>query len=71
MFNAAMVAKAHGQVAGILATYDFSGFRVIGDIGGGRGHLLRAVLEAVTTARGVLFDLRHVVQDAAASPRSV
>jgi hypothetical protein len=35
VFNAAMVAKAHGQVAGILASYDFSGFRMIGDIGGG------------------------------------
>jgi O-methyltransferase domain len=65
VFNAAMVAKAHGQVAGILTTYDFSGFRMVGDIGGGRGHLLRAVLEAVPTARGVLFDLPHVVQEAA------
>ena len=65
VFNAAMVAKAHGQVAGILASYDFSGFRMVGDIGGGCGHLLRAVLDAVPTARGVLFDLPHVVQDAA------
>jgi hypothetical protein len=65
VFNAAMVAKAHAQVAGILGAYDFSGFRVVGDIGGGRGHLLRAVLDAVPTARGVLFDLPHVVNDAA------
>lgn len=65
VFNAAMVAKAHGQVAGILATYNFAGFRVIGDIGGGRGHLLRAVLNVVPTARGVLFDLPHVVQEVA------
>jgi hypothetical protein len=65
VFNAAMVAKAHGQVAGILASYDFSGFRMVGDIGGGHGHLLHAVLDAVPTARGVLFDLPHVVQDAA------
>jgi hypothetical protein len=64
VFNAAMAAKAHGQVAGILATYDFSGFRVVGDIGGGRGHVLRAVLDAVPTARGVLFDLPHVVKEA-------
>lgn len=65
VFNAAMAAKAHGQVAGIVAAYDFSGFGLIGDIGGGRGHLLRAVLDAAPTARGVLFDLPQVIEDAA------
>jgi hypothetical protein len=71
VFNAAMVTKAHAQIAGVLATYDFSGFEVIGDIGGGRGHLLSEVLERVPTARGVLFDLPHVVEDkgGATSPR--
>lgn len=64
VFNAAMVAKAHGQVAGIMSTYDFSRFGVVGDIGGGRGHLVRAVLDAVPTARGVLFDLPHVIEEA-------
>ena len=71
IFNATMVAKAQTQIAGVLAAYDFSGFEVIGDIGGGRGHLLSAVLERVLTARGVLFDLPHVVKDeaGATSPR--
>ncbi len=71
IFNATMVAKAHAHIAGILASYDFSAFKLIGDIGGGRGHLLSAVLERVPTARGVLFDLPHVVEDAAGavSPR--
>jgi hypothetical protein len=61
IFNAAMEGKAHGQVAGVVAAYDFSGFRLIGDIGGGRGHLLRAVLESAPKASGVLFDLPNVV----------
>ena len=65
VFNEAMAAKAHGQVAGVVAAYDFSGFRVIGDIGGGRGHLLRAVLDSAPAASGVLFDLPHVVREAA------
>lgn len=65
IFNATMAAKAHGQVAGVLAAYDFSGFKTVGDIGGGRGHLLHAVLEAAPSARGVLFDLPHVVAEAA------
>jgi hypothetical protein len=65
VFNAAMAAKAYGHVAGVLATYDFSEFRTIGDIGGGRGHLLQAVLDAVPAARGVLFDLPPVIQEVA------
>lgn len=62
IFNEAMTAKAHGQVAGVVRAYDFSRFGVIGDIGGGRGHLLRAVLDNAPNARGVLFDQPHVVQ---------
>ncbi len=65
VFNAAMTAKAHGAVAGMLASYDFSGFSRIGDIGGGNGHLLCAVLNAVPSASGVLFELPHVIQEAA------
>ncbi|HTE85311.1 MAG TPA: methyltransferase [Dehalococcoidia bacterium] len=64
IFNAAMAAKAHGQVAGVVAAYDFSSFGTIADIGGGRGHLLQGILEATTAARGVLFDLPHVVEEA-------
>ena len=71
IFNATMVAKARAQIAGVLAAYDFSAFKLIGDIGGGRGHLLAGVLERVPTAKGVLFDLPHVIGDeaGAASPR--
>ena len=65
VFNAAMVAKAHGAVAGILAAYDFSGFGRIGDIGGGNGHLLRAIIDAEPGAEGVLFDLPHVIEEVA------
>lgn len=64
IFNAAMVAKAHGQTAGVLASYNFSRFGTIADIGGGRGHLVRAILEAAPSTRGVLFDLPHVVAEA-------
>jgi len=56
VFDAAMTAKAQDHVAAIVAAYDFSPYGVVGDIGGGRGHLVRAVLEAAPMARGVLFD---------------
>lgn len=67
LFNAAMVAKAGGVVPEVVAAYDFASFKVIADIGGGRGHLLSAVLEAVPGASGILFDLPQVVEDAGAS----
>ncbi len=63
IFNAAMAGKAQGQIGAILAAYDFSPFRRIADIGGGRGHLLGRILETVPQAEGVLFDLPHVIAE--------
>jgi len=65
LFNQAMVDKSAGVVPAIVDAYDFSAFTTIADIGGGRGHLLRAILERVPTASGILFDLPHVIADAA------
>lgn len=56
-----MTAKAAADIASVLEAYDFSRFGRIADIGGGRGHLLRAVLEAVPAAEGILFDLPEVI----------
>ena len=64
IFNEAMMGKAHGAVAGIMGSYDFSAFRAICDVGGGSGHLLRAVLESAPNARGILFDLPRVIESA-------
>lgn len=65
VFNAAMAAKARAQVSAIASSYDFSRAERIGDIGGGRGHLLQAVLQSSPRAKGVLFDLPHVIADVA------
>ena len=65
LFDEGMKGKAQAQIAGVVANYDFSGFSTIGDIGGGRGHLLQAVLAAAPKAKGVLFDQPHVVEQAA------
>jgi O-methyltransferase domain len=62
-----MIGKARGDVAAILEAYDFSRFRSIADVGGGRGHLLEAILERNPNARGVLFDLPHVIEEARGS----
>ncbi|MDQ3720749.1 MAG: hypothetical protein M3350_08230 [Actinomycetota bacterium] len=61
VFGEAMTAKAAADIAAILNAYDFSRFATIADIGGGRGHLLGAVLDAVPSVQGVLFDLPAVI----------
>ncbi len=65
IFNEAMVAKAQAQVPAVVAGFDFSRFGTIADIGGGRGHLLQAVLASNPSAKGILFDLPNVIKDAA------
>ena len=63
----AMGAKSQAQIPAILRSYDVTRFNRIGDIGGGNGHLLAAVLDRAPAASGVVFDLPHVVD---AAPRS-
>jgi hypothetical protein len=65
IFDDAMTAKSFAQIGPALAAYDFSSFTTIGDIGGGAGHLLEAVLAQVPGAKGVLFDLPPVAERAA------
>ena len=44
-----------------MPAYDFSSFRSIADIGGGRGHFIKAILAAYPKMTGVLFDLPQVI----------
>lgn len=71
LFDEAMAGKSFAQVRPIVEAYDFGGFNTIGDIGGGLGHMLNGVLERVPQARGVLFDLPQVIEQArrGANPR--
>lgn len=69
IFNEAMEGKSQAQIDPVLNAYDFSPVRTIADIGGGKGHLLRAILAAHPGIEGVLFDLPHVVAEAPAAPR--
>jgi C-methyltransferase len=61
IFGQAMTARAAADIAAILGVYDFTRFQTIVDVGGGRGHLLRAVLDAAPAARGTLFELPEVI----------
>ncbi|HKW80445.1 MAG TPA: methyltransferase [Casimicrobiaceae bacterium] len=69
IFDAAMTAKSSAEIAALLPSFDFSSYRVIADIAGGRGHILDAVLAATPDARGILFDRPAVVAGVAARPR--
>jgi hypothetical protein len=58
----------HGyETAAMLDAYDFSGVKVLADIGGGNGSLLTGVLKRYAAMRGILFDLGHVVGRAQAN----
>lgn len=60
-FDAGMASKATRQIASLMPIYDFSPFAKIADIGGGRGHFIRAILAAYPRHKGVLFDLPQVI----------
>lgn len=68
-FDAAMTAKSQGQIAALLGAFDFAGVKTLADIGGGRGHFLRAVLDAHPQLKGVLFDQPDVIAAALEHPR--
>lgn len=64
VFGEAMIAKSSVQIADILAAHDFSHYGRIVDVGGGTGHLLRAILEQHRQVTGTLFDLPPVIEQA-------
>ena len=65
LFSQAMVDKSAAVVPAVVEAYDFSTFTTVVDVGGGTGRLLSAILEHNRGTTGVLFELPHVVADAA------
>ncbi len=63
-FNAAMGNLSALAAGELVRVYDFSGVRTVADVGGAHGVLLAAVLRANPAARGILFDLPHVIATA-------
>ena len=64
-FNRWMTRSSELDNAAVVASYDFSPFRTVVDVGGGQGATLAAILRAYPSARGVLLDLPAVVEQAA------
>jgi hypothetical protein len=68
-FDAAMHSRAREEIAALLRAFDFSRYKLIADIGGGRGHILEALLAAAPASSGILFDQPEVVAELAPRPR--
>jgi len=66
IFNQAMDNKTAAVTKAFTAAYDCSEFSTIVELGGGYGLLLRTILAANPKARGILFDLPHVAEEAKA-----
>ena len=63
-FNRAM-ANLSAIVAGeVAASFDFSAYTTVNDVGGGHGALLATILEKFPRTRGVLLDLPHAIAEA-------
>jgi hypothetical protein len=69
VFDRAMTDLTRTSHRDLLDAYDFGRFGVVVDVGGGRGALLQAILDAHPSVRGVLFDQPHVVAGAQVGDR--
>jgi hypothetical protein len=64
IFNEAMRDLSASMTPAVTASYDWSQFPVIADIGGGIGAQLSNILDAYPSCRGILFDQPQVVVEA-------
>ena len=62
IYDEGMTSMTRRRIERIVPNYDFSGFDVIADVGGGRGHLLRAILDRTPGATGIVFDRAQVLE---------
>lgn len=70
IFNRAMTSMSAMETPAILASYDFSGFKHVVDVGGGHGALLAAIVEKHPAQRGTVFDMGHAKAGAEAAFRA-
>lgn len=64
IFNEAMTGMTNAVNAAVAASYEWSRFAMVADVGGGHGALLAAVLSRHPAVRGVLFEQPHVIASA-------
>lgn len=69
-FGKAMWSTSAMSERGVLDSCDFSDAKLIVDIGGGNGSLLRAILSRYSNTEGIVFDLPYMGGQAVAAIRS-
>ncbi len=62
-FNEAMKTYTFTHVDSLLDKYDFSQYKLIADIGGSHGLLVRRILAKHKEIKGILFDLPNVIDE--------
>ncbi len=67
IFDGGMTAIHGPETPAMLEAFDFSGIGTLADVGGGNGSLLTSVLRKYPAMKGILFDLGHVIERAAAN----
>lgn len=67
-FNGAMTNLSQGDAPAVVASYDFSRFESIVDVGGEVGALLAAILASAPKLRGALMDMPYVIEQARSGP---
>ncbi len=63
-FNQGMTDLTSQVALATVLVYDFSGSRVVADIGGGHGVLLDSILKSNPSVSGILFDSEQVIEGA-------
>lgn len=61
IFDEAMASRSSQENEAVVAAYEFADSRTVVDVGGGQGTLMASILQVQPNARGVLFDLPHVI----------
>jgi DNA-binding PadR family transcriptional regulator len=62
IFNQAMSSYSTEEALIVLNLVDFSKFKILADIGGGHGYLLCSILEKYKNLKGIVMDLKEVVE---------
>ncbi len=62
IFNDAMTSLSAATHPAVVTAYDFSGLRLLVDVGGGHGGLLAGILAANPRLSGIVYDLPQVIE---------
>jgi hypothetical protein len=71
IFNGFMTALTDAQAEAMVNAYDFGNARLVVDIAGGQGALVRAILEKYPQLQALVFDQPSVVMDASRLIREI